>query len=260
MAVFRNENAHILYDGETAPQMTPDWFMPSFWREHGAVTGEAPGRGASLFLDVRRLPAELQPVNTTATPSSRWALRPYRRGGLIAKLASQRYLYTGLERTRAFAELRLTETLHRQGLPVPEPVGACVWRHGLTYEAALITVLIPGAHAFADDLIALETRGLPAGTELPEAVLRLLDATGDAIRAVHDAGLEHVDLNARNLLVDENERVYVIDLDRCQLHAEAPADARWREGNLSRLGRSLARFTPTHHAACLARIRSAYHA
>ena len=65
---------------------------------------------------------------------------------------------------------------------------------------------------------------------------------------------------ARNLLVDEGGRVYVIDLDRCQLHDEAPADARWRENNLSRLGRSLARFTPTHHAACLAAIRSAYHA
>jgi len=238
--------------------MTPDWFMPSFWREHDAVTGEAPGRGASLFLDVCRLPAELQPDNTTATPARRWALRPYRRGGLIAKLASQRYLYTGLERTRAFAELRLTERLYRQGLPVPEPVGACVWRHGLTYEAALITVLIPGARAFADDLIALEAQHLPDGAELPEALLRLFDATGHAIRAVHDAGLEHVDLNARNLLIDESERVYVIDLDRCQLHAEAPTDARWRESNLSRLGRSLARFTPTHHAACLARIRSAY--
>ncbi|KGA03173.1 hypothetical protein KP05_01785 [Cobetia amphilecti] len=260
MAVFRNENAHILYDGETAPQMTPDWFMPSFWREHDAVTGEAPGRGASLFLDVCRLPAELQPANTTATPARRWALRPYRRGGLIAKLASQRYLYTGLERTRAFAELRLTERLYRQGLPVPEPVGACVWRHGLTYEAALITVLIPGARAFADDLIALEAQHLPDGAELPEALLRLLDATGHAIRAVHDAGLEHVDLNARNLLIDESERVYVIDLDRCQLHAGAPTVARWRESNLSRLGRSLARFTPTHHAACLARIRSAYQA
>ncbi|WP_366071719.1 3-deoxy-D-manno-octulosonic acid kinase [Cobetia sp. Dlab-2-AX] len=260
MAVFRNENAHILYDGETAPQMTPDWFMPSFWREHDAVTGEAPGRGASLFLDVCRLPAALQPVQTTESPARRWALRPYRRGGLIAKLASQRYLYTGLERTRAFAELRLTERLYRQGLPVPEPVGACVWRHGLTYEAALITVLIPGARAFADDLIALETQRLPAGAELPEAVLRLLDTAGHAIRGVHDAGLEHVDLNARNLLVDESERVYVIDLDRCQLHAEAPTDARWRKNNLSRLGRSLARFTPTHHAACLARIRSAYHA
>ncbi|WP_191236427.1 3-deoxy-D-manno-octulosonic acid kinase [Cobetia marina] len=260
MAVFRNENAHILYDGETAPQMTPDWFMPSFWREHGAVTGEAPGRGASLFLDVCRLPAELQPVHATGTPAQRWALRPYRRGGLIAKIARQRYLYTGLERTRAFAELRLTETLHRQGLPVPEPVGACVWRHGLSYEAALITVLIPGARAFADDLIALEAQRLPAGAELPESLLAVLETTGRAIRAVHDAGLEHVDLNARNLLVDEGGRVYVIDLDRCQLHDEAPADARWRENNLSRLGRSLARFTPTHHAACLAAIRSAYHA
>ncbi|MDL2190890.1 3-deoxy-D-manno-octulosonic acid kinase [Cobetia sp. LC6] len=260
MAVFRNENAHILYDGETAPQMTPDWFMPSFWREHDAVTGEAPGRGASLFLDVCRLPAELQPANTTATPARRWALRPYRRGGLIAKLASQRYLYTGLERTRAFAELRLTERLYRQGLPVPEPVGACVWRHGLTYEAALITVLIPGARAFADDLIALEAQRLPAGAELPDTLLRLLDTAGHAIRTVHDAGLEHVDLNARNLLIDERGRVYVIDLDRCQLHAKTPWDARWRESNLSRLGRSLARFTPTHHAACLARIRSAYQA
>lgn len=259
MAVFRNENAHILYDGETAPQMTPDWFTPSFWRKHAAVTGEAPGRGASLFLDICRLPTELRTAPALVSAGQQWALRPYRRGGLVAKIASRRYFYTGLERTRAFAELRLTERLYRQGLPVPEPVGACVWRHGLTYEAALITVLIPGAHAFADDLIALQAQP-PSGDEpLPDALLTLLDTTGSAIRAVHDAGLEHVDLNARNLLVDESGRVYVIDLDRCQLHAEAAQDARWREDNLSRLGRSLARFCPQHHAVCLARIRAAYH-
>ncbi|TVU71965.1 3-deoxy-D-manno-octulosonic acid kinase [Cobetia sp. QF-1] len=259
MAVFRNENAYILYDGETAPQMTPDWFTPSFWRKHAAVTGEAPGRGASLFLAPARLPASLQHESPAQALARQWALRPYRRGGLIAKLASHRYVYTGLERTRAFAELRLTAQLHRQGLPVPEPVGACVWRHGLTYEAALITVLIPGAHAFADDLMTLQALELSTSEPMPAAMLTLLDTTGRAIRAVHDAGLEHVDLNARNLLVDEAGHVYVIDLDRCQLHDDAPQGASWRGANLSRLARSLARFCPDHHAACLAHIHAAYH-
>lgn len=58
------------------------------------------------------------------------------------------------------------------------------------------------------------------------------------IRRFHDHGLDHVDLNARNLLVDDSDRVWLIDLDRCRLRVPG----KWRESNLARLGRSLARF------------------
>jgi 3-deoxy-D-manno-octulosonic acid kinase len=196
----------------TLPGIGPQAFDPEAWREASRVTGEAPGRGASLFLD--------------AGAGREWVLRPYRRGGLVARLSATRYLWTGLERSRAFRELRLTAALHELGLPVPRPVAAAVTRHGLTYEAALVTERLPGARALAD---RLEAHG---------ASEALLVAVGRTVRRFHDAGLDHVDLNARNLLVDDAERVWLIDLDRCRLRRQGS----WQAGNLARLERSLAKF------------------
>lgn len=223
LATLRAGKSHILYDADSlcdagkAPQIGPSTFDPDWWQAQGRITGQAPGRGASLFLN--------------AGNGEEWVLRPYRRGGLVARLSEARYLWIGLERTRAFRELRLTADLHARGLPVPRPVAADVTRHGLTYSAALITVRIPGARALASLL------------ENGEADDDLLQRVGATIRRFHDVGLDHVDLNARNLLVDEGGKVWLIDLDRCRLRP----DSAWKERNLARLERSLHKLLP---AAC----------
>ncbi len=172
----------------------------------------------------------LQP---TPGASTQWVLRPYRRGGLIATLSHSRYLWTGLERTRAFREMRLTASLFSQGLPVPRPIAACVTRHGLTYEAALITQRIPGARALAD---WLNDASLP-----DETLNHVLASVGRMIRRFHDHGLDHVDLNARNILIDTPGTPWLIDLDRCRLRRPG----KWREANLQRLERSMRKFDST---------------
>ena len=207
-----------------APPLPPHSFDPDYWRDAGRVVGEAPGRGASLFLDA-------SPFERGA----RWVLRPYRRGGLVARLSDDRYLWTGLERTRAFRECRLTAELHTRGLPVPRPVAARVTRHGLTYRAALITVCIPGARALASLV------------ENDEAGDALLARVGTTIRRFHDVGLDHVDLNARNLLIDSQGKVWLIDLDRCRLRPKGT----WQADNLARLERSLAKFGATDAMATI---------
>lgn len=212
---------------------TPDpaWFTPAFWRDNDAVTGAAPGRGASLFVDPGLL----------GVSGQQWVLRPYRRGGMAARLSESRYVWTGLARTRGFRELRLTAELHARGLPVPAPVAAHVRRYGPSYAATLLTVRLPGAQALAE--------------HLPRADEALLERVGSTIRHFHDAGLDHVDLNARNLLVTPDERVWLIDLDRCRLRKPGT----WREANLQRLERSLERFAPGQGKRLLRQIRHGYH-
>ncbi|MDR5868644.1 3-deoxy-D-manno-octulosonic acid kinase [Halomonas koreensis] len=230
LATFRTGKVFILYDADSlcdadgAPQIGPSTFDPDHWRRQARVTGEAPGRGASLFLDAG---------------AAEWVLRPYRRGGLVARLSASRYLWTGAERSRAFRELRLTAHLFAQGLPVPRPVAAAVFRDGIAYEAALITQRLPGARALAERLAD--------GT----ADAALLRRVGRVVRRFHDAGLDHVDLNARNLLVDADDRVWLIDLDRCRLRAPG----KWQAANLERLARSLARFDA---ASAMGAIREGY--
>src|SRR5512145_1497437 len=72
-----------------------------------------------------------------------WVLRHYRRGGFVAKLRDDAYLWTGQSRTRSFAEWRLLRRLRDWGLPVPKPVAARYLRDGLSYRADLITVELP---------------------------------------------------------------------------------------------------------------------
>ncbi|GAB2787987.1 3-deoxy-D-manno-octulosonic acid kinase [Halomonas shantousis] len=232
LATFQKRKTFILYDADILcdaagpSQIDAAWFTPDFWHDRHAVTGQAPGRGASLFLCVGE---------------EEWVLRPYRRGGMVARLSDSRYVWTGLERTRAFREMRLTATLYTRGLPVPRPVGGCVWRHGPTYEAALMTVRLTGAQTLAE--------------LLPQADNGLLEQVGATLRRFHDAGLDHVDLNARNLLITPDARVWLIDLDRCRLRPPGT----WQQANLARLGRSLERFAPGQGEDRLHAIQRGYH-
>lgn len=202
-----------------------------------AVTGQAPGRGASLFLDPGAHACG-------EPPEGGWVLRPYKRGGLIAHLSERRYVWTSYFRTRARREFKLNAYLREKGLAVPEPVGACIWRHGVTYEAAFITVRLPGTQTLADCL--------EASDDVSYVSLR---AVGRLIRQAHDLGLDHVDLNARNLLIDPAGKPWLIDLDRCRLRTRGH---HWQTRNMERLERSLTRFFPSRAAALMHEIRQGY--
>ena len=143
LAALQQKNGPILHDADSLSDAcaSHQLSLPTHLTEHGAVrvrllaiarpaVGEAPGRGSSLFLQAR--------------DHEQWVLRPYQRGGLIAKVSKQRYVWLGQRRTRAFREVRLTAALYEQGLPCLAQWPCCVTRFGLT-EAALLTVRIPGA-------------------------------------------------------------------------------------------------------------------
>jgi len=185
-------------------------FEPSFWAARGELTDVTRGRGSAWF------------IGTSTRP---WALRHYRRGGLIARVVEDRYVWTGEARVRAFAEWRLLAALTRRGLPVPQPIAARYERKGLLYRCDLITRRIPGA-------VPLSERLLRAA--VPEATWRGIGAT---VARLHAAGVDHADLNAHNILLDEADVVSVIDFDRGRLRAPVPAS--WPAGNVARLRRSL---------------------
>ncbi|MBY6206349.1 3-deoxy-D-manno-octulosonic acid kinase [Halomonas sp. DP3Y7-2] len=235
LATYQSGKVGILYDATSlcdaglTPQIGASLLDPEYWRDSGHVVGQAPGRGQSLFLDLGE---------------QQWVLRPYRRGGMVARLSRSHYLWTGIERTRAFREVELTAALFDAGLPVPRPILGGVIRQGATYQAALITQRLPQTRALAEALASHEVDA------------ELLADVGRVIRRCHDQGLDHVDLNARNLLIDTTRQVWLIDLDRCRLRRPG----RWQDANLARLGRSLERFCATSTAAAqaLAEIQRGY--
>jgi 3-deoxy-D-manno-octulosonic acid kinase len=204
------ERGAILYDPGRIE--APDWglFDRERWRARGALTELPGGRGSIQFID---------------DGERRWALRHYLRGGWAARFSRDRYLYLGEERTRPFREFRLLARLRELGLPVPVPVAAGYRRGGLTYTAALLTERLPSAMP----LPALMRAGL-----LDAARWR---AIGACLRRFHDAGAQHADLNAHNILLDESGQVWLLDFDRGRLRAPGA----WRERVLARLERSLAK-------------------
>lgn len=185
------------------------FFDAAHWESIGAVTAFGAGRGAAcMFLHEGR----------------EYVLRHYRRGGWIARLSADRYWWSGLERTRPWREWHLLADLHGQGLPVPRPAAARVQRSGRGYRADLVMERIAGAQPLADLL-----------AQAPLSADRWI-AIGATIRRLHEAGVCHADLNARNILLVADGDVFIIDFDKAE---RRPLHGSWREGNLMRLHRSL---------------------
>lgn len=154
-------------------------------------------------------------------------LRHYRRGGMVRHVSGDRYIWLGLRRSRPWRELRALTHLAARGLPVPPPVAARVVRpHPVApwYRGDLVTGYLAGTRTLAQTL-----RGAPLGPSGWRAV-------GATLARLHAAGVDHADLNAHNLLLDDRGTVYVIDFDRARLRR---ASGRWCGANLARLRRSL---------------------
>ena len=62
-------------------------------------------------------------------------------------------------------------------------------------------------------------------------------AIGRCLRRFHDAGVQHADLNAQNIMLGAQGEVWVLDFDRGRLREPGA----WRERVLDRLARSLAK-------------------
>lgn len=188
-------------------------FESQFWLARGAASATSAGRGAAWFVAGRAADGG----------EFRWVLRHYRRGGWAAALSADRYVFAGEAAVRAFAEFRLLARLVELDLPAPQPIAARYRRFGLTYRCDLITRRIGGATPLSERLVN--------GTLTPE----IWHAIGSVLRRLHRAGVDHADLNAHNILIDERGVISVIDFDRGRLRSQGA----WVTDNLKRLHRSL---------------------
>lgn len=212
----------IVYDADCIEQPGTELFDPEYWRREGAVVGKARGRGTALFLDTSFGPA---------------VLRRYLRGGWPARLSKAHYVFNGFERSRPLAEFRMLARLYQAGLPVPHPLAALCSRSGPVYTGWLLTARIGDGTPLAD---LLAERG---GEEA------LWRRTGHCIRRFHEQGVVHADLNARNILLDADDAVYLIDFDRARIRK---GDRRAGAANLARLRRSLEKLWPASSRGTMA--------
>ena len=204
LRLLRMAGGALRYDGALVAEPGEWLFDAGDERLHAKPVG-AGGRQAAWFVQ---------------GDFGRAVLRRYRRGGLVARLIADRYLWAGAEATRSFAEFGLLHFMHGMGLPVPRPLAAAYWRRGAGYRAAILLQRLDDTRPLAQ---ALDTAS-PA--EVAAAVF-----------AMHEAGVWHADLNAYNILLDSGGKAWLIDFDKGRVRPLLSAER--RRGNLLRLRRSL---------------------
>ena len=202
----------IVFDPARLRQADWDAFDHARYPDARAVDGEG-GRGAAWFVDGEAGPA---------------VIKHYRRGGAMARLTTDAYLWLGERQVRSVREFALLRTMRELTLPVPIPLAAGWRREGLRYRCALMTQRLVDVDSFAT---VVATRG----AEAPWATV------GATIARFHARGLRHADLNAHNLLLGADGVVHVIDWDKGRVEL---AGGGWPERVLDRLERSLRKQLP----------------
>jgi 3-deoxy-D-manno-octulosonic acid kinase len=173
------------------------------------------GRGAAPSVALRR------DVNVI--------LRRYQHGGVFGRLTGMLHLGP----SRALAELRVTARAEASGAPVPHVICLALWPAAGPFWSALIGTR---EERGARDLYEVLASADDAAARRP-----LLREVGGAVRKLHDAGVDHRDLQLHNILVAEDggkRRIVVIDLDRAIYHSSGRLSSRLRARSLGRLFRS----------------------
>ncbi len=214
----------MVYDQTILTNPSQGWFDPVN-PALGAQPVSAGGRAAAWYVSIQNVAA---------------VLRQYRRGGLVARVLRDRYVWQGVPTARSFAEFELMRTLWLAGLPVPRPLAAAVWRGLFMYRAAIMTARIAGARPLA---------------QVDNA--EVWHSAGCVIADMHRLGVWHADLNVFNILVDDKARVWLIDFDRGRLGHLTDTQ---RVDNLSRLLRSVRKVVPDLESSCWTSLNQAYHA
>ena len=209
-SVENTSTGAILYDRSVISEISEERFEPSGWLHSEPVSGSLRSAGRGNTMYVGHVPRQ-------------FVLRHFVRGGLIGKVVRDSYVWTGEANTRPFAEWRLLAKMADSGLRVPRPAAARYRRRGLVYTADIITVRIPGVQSLSG-YIAAERRDSDFWLAL-----------GAAIEEFHSAGVFHADMNAYNLQIDDQGRLWMLDFDRGRLMPPG----QWQQKTLSRLHRSL---------------------
>jgi 3-deoxy-D-manno-octulosonic acid kinase len=128
------------------------------------------------------------------------AVKMYRRGGFVRRLIKSHYLKIGP--TRCQKEFELLQNIRRLGVNAPEPI-AFAYSGRLCYLGWLITRAIdrPGS------LIHLARTDTDAAQKIMPAVI-------EQFSLLIRHRIHHIDLHPGNVLIDAQDRVFIIDFDK----------------------------------------------
>jgi 3-deoxy-D-manno-octulosonic acid kinase len=141
-------------------------------------------------------------------------VKHYKRGGLIGRLIRRKYLKWG--KTRSQLEFELLHLVRNLGINAPEPLLYANRGHWF-YRAWLVTREIKQPLSLARLSLIDETRTRRAMTSVNEQISQLIDN-----------GILHVDLHPGNVVIDQKDRVYLLDFDKGKVDQRNKTKLRYR--------------------------------
>ena len=203
-----NENI-IIYADDLIKDINGDFFEANQWLQNKSDDLNLFGRGEAIFFRHQNL---------------KCVLKHYYRGGILGRYIRDRYLWTGIDGSRSIREFRRLKELSAMGLPVPKPIGARVKKLGATYTADLISIEIENSKTLSE-LITED-----------DIDKNIWEAIGQCLHSFNAKDIYHPDLNTNNILIDDQQNVYLIDFDTSsRLHQKIAS----RKRTLDRFRRSL---------------------
>ncbi|WP_262339862.1 lipid IV(A) 3-deoxy-D-manno-octulosonic acid transferase [Idiomarina sp. OT37-5b] len=204
-----NGKEFIKFDSAVLPECEAKHFSPKYWQQQKAIAGNSTGRATVWFIQ---------------QGDHGMLLRHYYRGGLVGKVNKDRFWREPEQQSRAIHEFDLLGKLVELGLPVPKPIAARMIKTGLfSYRADILVEVIPGAI----DVFRL-LRDKPLTAEQWQTL-------GAAVKQMHNHNVYHSDLNCHNLMLDDQDKAWIVDFDKCGFKEPD----QWKQDNLARLKRSL---------------------
>ena len=166
-------------------------------------------------------------------PFERMIVRQCLRGGVIRFVNRDRYLGN----QRPFEELWISELAASAGIPTPQVLAAVSVRTtGRFWKNYLFIKELPECLDIPTYLIRLREQN-PG--RLFDEKHRILYSIAELIKKMHKQGIEHGDLNMKNILVNIHDpsQLYIIDWDKSRIKSRLSSPA--QRANVLRLCRSL---------------------
>lgn len=164
-------------------------------------------------------------------PDGDWVVRRYHRGGAAARFLRDTYVRAG--EARPLRELRSSVAARARGVATPEVMAAVIYPAGAFYRADLATRYVADSADLAETALG-GARADAAGR------LTAWRAAGTLLRQTFAAGVEHADLNLRNILIahpPSGTHALLLDLDRAVVRDREVGDVA-RRRMLERFHRS----------------------
>lgn len=166
-------------------------------------------------------------IKRLVVDSENFVLRHFYRGGWVRHFSRDLYILPPTSETRVEGEVKLLQKLRKFNLAVPEPAAIKIQRLGVFCRMDILLKEIKDARNLVE-VLRFET--------IKEDVWRDI---GRTIQSLHQINFFHADLNAHNILLDKNNKVWLVDFDKSCFMNLFPWI--WKKQNLGRLHRSLSK-------------------